>query len=1072
MPRLIKLLCLCLFWIALPLAAQEQEDEKKWDVNNPPGPPGQVDIDTIQGTWLYLDLSPDGQTIVFSLLGDLYTMPATGGDAQAITSGMAWDMQPRFSPDGSQIAFISDRDGADNLWLIDTSGANPKQVSKETFRLVHNPAWVPDGRYLAARKHFTKTRSMGAGEIWLYHVDGGEGLQVVEKLNDEKDINDPALSPDGRYLYYTLDVTPGERFEYGKDPHQGIYEIRRLDRMTGESITYVSGTGGAVRPLPSPDGNSLAFIKRLGYQTTLFIKDIRSGVETPVYQQLDRDNQEIWAIHGLYPNMAWSADSQSLLFWADGGIKKLAVATQAVSDIPFRVRDQREIREALLFAVDPQPESFNTKMLRWIKVSPDGRKVVFQALGYLWIQDLNDGKPKRLTRQKDHFELYPSFSRDSKSVVYTTWSDAELGSVRVVSARGGRGAVVTPDPGHYVDPQFSPDGQAVVYQKLAGNLLTSPWWGEQPGIYEGTLDGGAPDLITTDGRQPHYGSSSSYLYLTRTTEDGPALVQINFSTRQESELAKSEYATEYAVSPDGQWLAFGERFKAYVTPMVALGNALSVSPKMSSQPVHQIAKDAGEYIHWSGDSQTVYWSTGPVLSATQPAIIAELENEDGEAGDSTETAETDDNTQTYDLGFSFKPPVPTGTVAFVGARIITMRGDEIIENGVVVVEGNQIVSVGAASEIDVPRGAHVVSASGKVLMPGLVDAHWHGPQGSNEIVPQQNWINFASLAFGVTTIHDPSNDTSTVFAAREMALAGTIVAPRIFSTGTILYGATTGFTAQVESLDDALGHLRRLKAAGAHSVKSYNQPRRNQRQQIIAAARELELNVYPEGGAFFEHNMNMIADGHTGIEHSLVVADIYQDVLQYWPQTNVGYTPTLVVSYGGIEGERFWYRHDNVYEHDRLTRFVPRELLDREARRRVIAPDDEYNHFSTARHVNQLSEAGVSVQIGAHGQREGLGAHWEMWMLAQGGMSPHNVLRAATIDGARYLGMDQKIGSIETGKLADLILLDADPLQNIRNSEKIGLVMINGHLYDAATMNEVGNHPRQRQPFWWEQPGQ
>jgi imidazolonepropionase-like amidohydrolase len=392
----------------------------------------------------------------------------------------------------------------------------------------------------------------------------------------------------------------------------------------------------------------------------------------------------------------------------------------------------------------------------------------------------------------------------------------------------------------------------------------------------------------------------------------------------------------------------------------------------------------------------------------------------------------------------------------------------VIDDGVIVVEGNRIAAIGPRASVTIPGDAKRFDVAGTTIIPGLVDVHAHGPQGSNGITPQQSWLHAAELAFGVTTVHDPSNDTGEIFAAAELARAGQIAAPRIFSTGTILYGARSSVKAPVESLEDARGHLYRMRAAGAFSVKSYNQPRRNQRQQVLAAARELGMMVVPEGGSLFMLNLDMIVDGHTGIEHALPIAKGYRDVVQLWAGTKVGYTPTLIVGYGGLFGENHWYAKGDVFAHPRLSALVPPHTLDARGRRRETTSDDDWNHIEIARLAKKLADAGVSVQLGAHGQREGLGAHWELWMFVQGGMTPHQALRAGTLAGAWYLGLDKDIGSLEVGKLADLAVIEGDVLRDIRRSEHVRYTMVNGRLYDAKRVDEVAPRAKARGKFWWE----
>ena len=1040
-------------------AATEPAEPPKWDVQNPPGPSRDVPIDVTRGTWMSLDVSPDGQTIVFDMLGDIYVMPVTGGEARAIASGVAWDMQPKWSPDGRHIAFTSDRAGGDNIWIMEADGSNPTQVSKESFRLVNQPEWSPDGEFLVGRKHFTSSRSLGAGEMWMWHRSGGGGVQMTERRTQQKDTGEPAFSPDGRYLYFSDDATPGATFEYSKDVNEQIYIIRRLDRETGDIDAYITGPGGSIRPTPSPDGRSIAFIRRVRYQSVLYVMDIESGRETPVFSALDRDLQETWAIHGVYPAISWTPDNRSIVFWADGRIQRVDVATQAVADIPFHVSDTRQVTEAVRFPVEVAPDTFDVRMIRWVRPSPDGTQVVFEALGNLWIRDLPTGTARRLTRQSDHFELFPNWSRDGRSIVYTTWDDEDLGSVRVVPASGGAGRVVTSNPGHYVEPVFSPDGRSVVYRATGGGSLMPALWTRDPGIYRVPVAGGEPVLVTEDGSSPQFGAEADRLFLSSRDGDKRTLISVDLDGGDERTHLTSEWAAEFAVSPDGNWIGWTERFNAYVAPFVQAGRPISISAEGKSLPQARVTRDAGDWLSWSGDSRRLQWALGPELFTRD--LNQSFTFVDGAPEDLPDPDETGIN-----LGFTAQADVPEGRMALTGARLITMNGAEVIENGVVIVNGNRIEAIGPAASTPVPAGVPVMDMAGKTIMPGLIDAHWHGSMASNEIIPEQSWVNYASLAFGVTTIHNPSSDTSETFAHSELARAGRVVAPRIFSTGTILYGATTAFTAQVDDLDDAMSTLRRMQAAGAWSVKSYNQPRRDQRQQIIAAARDLNMMVVPEGGSLFQHNMSMVVDGHTTIEHSIPLARLYDDVHQLWRQTGVAYNPTLVVAYGGSYGENYWYQESPVWDHPILTQYVPRRLLDARARRPETLPDNEWNHISVAREATRLAEQGVMVSIGAHGQREGLAAHWELWSLAQGGMAPIDVIRAGTLNGARSLGLDRDLGSLEVGKLADMVVMNENPLENIRNTTSIAYTIANGRVYDSG-MNEIAPRERPRAPFWF-----
>lgn len=1045
---------LALALASLPLQADTPAAE--WQVNAPQGEFTQVDIQVQQGSWMNVSVSPDGKTIVFDLLGDIYSMPISGGAATALTNDIAWNMQPVFSPDGKYIAFTSDRDGGDNIWIMRPDGSEPRAVTKESFRLLNSPAWSPDGQFIVARKHFTASRSLGAGEVWQYHISGGNGVMLTERPNDQKDLGEPAFSPDGQYIYFSQDDTPGKTFHYSQDSESGIYAIKRFERATGNIEVLLAGAGGAIRPTPSPDGKYLAYIRRVDFQSTLFLYDLTSGEHIKLYDGLDRDMQETWAIHGVYPTLSWTPDNQQLVFWAGGEIKTLRLSDKSVSTIPFSVDTSKQIQTALRVKQDLDQSQFDTKMLRFVQVSPDGKQAVFTALGHLYITELNNPRPRRLTRQTTDFEFYPQFSRDGRELVYVSWNDQTQGAVNILNLRNNRVTKLTTEPGKFIEPTFSPDGRTVVYRKIGAGSLLPKQWSMNTGLYKVSSRGGEAELIARNGRAPMFGAGNDKVYA-MDFGSAPRLISIDLTKHTQQTLYSAKFGTEFKLSPDGKYLAFADRFKVFVTPFVERGRPIEIAANDKQFPVKQLSVRAGEYISWAGDSSSLYWSLGPELYQQQVSGLFDLS-----AAKSPEPKITQ-------LGFSAPVDIPRGSVAFVGGQVITMQGDKVLQDAVVLVRDNKISAVGSRDEIAIPKDARVFDISGKTLMPGLFDAHAHGSQGVQQITPQQNWQNYAALTFGVTSIHDPSNDTREIFSASELQRSGQIVGPRIFSTGTILYGAEgAGYTSHIDSLDDARFHLTRLQKVGAFSVKSYNQPRRNQRQQVIQAARELNMMVVPEGGSLMQHNLTMIVDGHTTIEHALPAARVYQDIKQLWQASGTAYTPTLNVAYGGIWGENYWYDKTEVWKHPRLSRYVPMDQLAPRSMRRPTAPEHHYNHFNVVKTANELKEVGVVANIGAHGQREGLGAHWEIWMFAQGGMTALEALRTATLNPAITFGMDHQLGSIEVGKLADLIVINGDPLQDIRVSDQVIYTMVNGRLFDAETMHEIGLRERQRQPFYFE----
>ena len=1040
---------------------------KKWDVNNPHKDWSYktFNLNTDEGTWMNLDISPDGKTIVFDMLGDIYTMPVTGGKAKALRTGLAFEVQPRYSPDGTYISFTSDAGGGNNIWVMTADGQNAKAITKEKYRLLNNAVWTPDGKSLVARKHYTSERSVGAGEMWQYPLVGSAGLQITKRKNDQQDVNDPSISPDGRYLYYAEDMYPGGFFQYNKDPNSQIYVIKQYDFTTGKTKTITGGPGGAARPIISRDGKNLAFVKRIREQTVLYIHDLATGEEKPIYFDLDKDQQEAWAVFGVYPYFSWMPNNRDLVFWSAGKIHSINIDSKVIKNIPFEIDTSIKLTETHQVKREAFTENFSSKMIKDVKTSPNGNTIIFTSLGHIYKKTLPNGIPTRISNLSD-FEADPSFSPDGKSVLFVTWNDENLGAIYSIKLDGSGLKKLTKQKGIYRTPIYDGSGSKIAYRKESGNGDQGFDFTKMTGIYTMNYTGSYPKRISESGEFPQFSEDNKRVFF----QTGGAffgnltkkLKSVDLSGNDEKSHFTSKLANRIVPSPDNKWVAIIHLHKVYIAPFIQNGQEINLDIKTKSFHIESLSEEAGIDIHWGSSNKKVHWTLGGEYF-TKNLI-------DNTKDPFAKTNLDSSKATSSSINLTVKSDVPEGIIAFTNARLIIMNGNKVIEEGTIIINQNKIDTIGTSEKIAIPEGAKVYDMKGKTIMPGIVDVHAHVGAFRNGLSTQKHWQFYANLAFGVTTSHDPSVHTKAAFTLEELQKSGQTVGPRLFSTGFILYGAEGDFKAVVNNLEDARFAIERTKAFGAKSVKSYNQPRREQRQQIMQAAKELGVNVVPEGGSNFYSNMSMIFDGHTGIEHNIPVNPVYKDVLSLWSNSKTGYTPTLIVNYGGMNGEMFFYEESNVWENQTLLKYTPRYVIDTRSRHRIKIPRKEYEngHILTSKTVTDLSKMGVKVNLGAHGQLQGLGAHWELWMLHQGGMSNLEALKAATINGAEYIGIGDELGTLEVGKLADLIILDKNPLENIRHSNTVTHTMINGRLYDVTTMNEIGNYNTPRTKFYWE----
>ena len=598
----IKLIATFTLLITFTVFGQDEIDKKSWDVSNPEGDWNfkELKLSTNEGTWMNLDVSPDGKSIVFDLLGDIYKLDINGGKATVLREGLAFEIQPRFSPNGKYISFTSDAGDGDNIWMMNSDGSDAKQITKENFRLLNNSIWTPDSNYIIVRKHFTSTRSAGAGELWMYHKTGGSGIQLTKRKNDQQDVNEPSLSADGKYLYYSEDMYPGGFFQYNKDPNKQIYVINRYNMETGEIDRITGGPGGAARPQISRDGKMLAFVKRVRSKTVLYIHNLETGEEWPIYDDLNKDQQEAWAIFGVYTNYNWMPNDDDIIIWSGGKIKKININSLNVTDIPFHVDATIKIAKAVEFESPVAPDTFNAKVIRHTKTSPNGKTIVFNALGYLYTQELPKGKAKRLTNGID-FEFEPTFSPDGKTITYVTWNDTNLGAIFSIPTSGGTATKLSSEKGIYRNPSYSNNGKHIVYRKEGGNNDQGRIHSKNTGLYIMKADGSNPKLITKEGDNPKFNANDSRIIYQKGGQFFGALTKElkskDLNGFDEQIHIKSKHGNILVPSPDGNWVAFVHLHKVYMAPMPKTGQTLDLTDKSKYVPITQLSKDAGINLH-------------------------------------------------------------------------------------------------------------------------------------------------------------------------------------------------------------------------------------------------------------------------------------------------------------------------------------------------------------------------------------------------------------------------------------------------------------------------------------------
>lgn len=1016
-----------------------------------------IEFQTSSGTALSLDVAPDGRTLVFDMLGDIYVLEIGSERTKALTSGMAVDTEPVYSPSGSEILFLSDRSGAENLWVVDANGQNAKQISFYDDNPVFiSPEWSPDGKTIMVTRFWP---DRNAYELWQFSRNNDSLGQVV-RSSDKGGVKTSAIGAtfaiDGTFIYFASLQSSNPSFD-----KVSPWEIVARDLETDEESVIISArneTGGApkFRPLLSPDGTTLAYAERNKGKTYLKALNLKTQ-DRRTLTDLDPDFLQASLWHDIIPRFDFTPDSKSIIINKDGGIKRIILKTGNIETIPFKATVKQKLGKLVRPQVDIEQGDVRARIIQSATLSPDNSQIAFSALGRLYVKGLKDNTAPKLLLDKEGRGYHPGWSADGMSIAYVTWNSRAGGGIRLVSVDDQDSRSVELPPAFYTHPVFVPGEEALLvirspFQTRQSTYMEFGQFRESDLLYV-PLNGGAPHVVISGkiGGTPHFKGDKNTVLLN--FYDGVYAVSLENGTK--TAIAKAEgpnwyfesgpaHADDLRVSPDGRWVLAQIAHQLYIferpenpNDQIALGTTNELSKK--------ITRAGADYFGWSATGESLFWTVGSSFNLIN---LSDLD--------------FDEPQPTIELNpiesiVTIERDIPKGRILLRGGNVITMKDrgspEVVIPNADILINRARIEAITLSGELRPASDTHIVDVTGKYIIPGIIDAHYHIADIRRDVLDFDEWGLKTSLAYGVTTLFDPSSLSIDMLAYQDLVDTGDVLGSRIFTTGPAIFDYY-----DFRSIEDVRAVLGRYKYNYRLSnIKQYRSGNRRVRQWIAQVSDELDLVATTEGALSFKLDLSQIIDGYAGVEHAMPPTTHYSDLRTLFAKSGTSNNLTLMNTHGGLPALSNFINRSDSLNSSKFSYFAPDWFSQNRAEEAKVYQDSNYSFPDVARTGLMLHEAGGVVGVGAHGDVPGLGTHWEIQAYVEGGWSPAKALWAATMGSATAIGRDENLGSLEPGKLADLVILEANPLEDITNSLLVHSVIKNGEMYDGDSLELLAN---------------